>query len=108
MTATPGAIHQIVKGMMGWDPGRPTRESQSVVVAGSTFSRTFKDQRPTHNKKDSKREMERERETIDSESGEQEGLNDSEEPMWPSTDYPYARPPTEQKAQSKGFPGERL
>lgn len=84
------------------------RESHPAVVAGSLFSRTFRDQRPTHNKRDSKRETEIERDGPKSEQGKPEGCHESEEPMWPSTDYPNARPPTESKEQSKGFPGERL
>lgn len=38
----------------------------------------------------------------------QEGCYDSEEPMQSSSDYPNARPPSEYKEQSKGFPEERL
>lgn len=47
----PGAVHQIEKGMMGWDPNRPTENPSLLLLLASSFSRTFRDQRPTHNKK---------------------------------------------------------
>lgn len=46
------------KGHDGRGSKQAHRESQPAVVAGSSFSRTFRDQRPTHNKKDSKKETE--------------------------------------------------
>lgn len=49
------------KGHDGLGSKQAHRESQPAVVAGSSFSRTFRDQRPTHNKRDSKREAEIER-----------------------------------------------
>lgn len=47
----PGAVHQIEKGMMGWDPNGPTENPSLLLLLASSFSRTFRDQRPTHNKK---------------------------------------------------------
>lgn len=57
-TAMPGAVHQIEKGMMGWDPNRPTENPSLLLLLAHSFSRTFRDQRPTHNKKDSNRKTE--------------------------------------------------
>lgn len=47
----PRAVHQIEKGMMGWDPNGPTENPSLLLLPASSFSRTFRDQRPTHNKK---------------------------------------------------------
>lgn len=47
----PRAVHQIEKGMMGWDPNGPTENPSLLLLLASSFSRTFRDQRPTHNKK---------------------------------------------------------
>lgn len=52
----PGAVHQIEKGHDGLESKEAHRESQPAVVAGFSFSRTFRDQRPTHNKRDCKRD----------------------------------------------------
>lgn len=105
--AMPGAVHQIEKGMMGWDPNRPTENPSLLLLLAYSFSRTFRDQRPTHNKKDRNRKTEIEKRCT-KERRKQEGCYESEEPMQPSSDYQNARPPSEYKEQSKGFPEECL
>lgn len=103
----PRAVHQIEKGMMGWDPNGPTENPSLLLLLASSFSRTFRDQRPTHNNKGCNGETEI-RKNCTKERRKQEGCYDSEEPMQSSSDYPNARPPSEYKEESKGFPEERL
>lgn len=57
-TAMPGAVHQIEKGTMGWDPNRPREDPSPLLLPAYSFSRTFRDQRPTHSKRDSDRDTE--------------------------------------------------
>lgn len=48
-TAMPGAVHQIEKGMMGWDPNRPT-ENPSLLLLLAPHSQgplEIKDQHTT-------------------------------------------------------------
>lgn len=104
----PGAVHQIEKGMMGWDPNGPTENPSLLLLLASSFSRTFRDQRPTHNKKGCNGETEIGKKKCTKERRKQEGCYDSEEPKQSYSDYPNARPPSEYKEQSKGFPEERL
>ena len=54
----PGAVHQIEKGTMGWDPNRPREDPSPLLLPAHSFSRTFRDQRPTHSKKDRDSETE--------------------------------------------------
>lgn len=93
------------KGHDGLGSKRAHRESQPAVVAGSSFSRIFKDQRPTHNRRDSMTEMriQKDRPKRVSKESRKDAMN-QKNPCGP----PLIRPPTESKEQSKGFPGERL
>lgn len=53
----PGAVHHIEKGMMGWDPNRPT-ENPSLLLLLAPHSQGPLEIKDHHNKRDSKRETE--------------------------------------------------
>lgn len=59
-TAMPRAVHQIEKGMMGWDPNRPT-ENPSLLLFLAPNSQGSLEIKDLHTARDSNREAEIER-----------------------------------------------
>ncbi|KAK5863930.1 hypothetical protein PBY51_000914 [Eleginops maclovinus] len=97
----PGAVHQIEKGMMGWDPNRPT-ENLGLLLLLAPHS-----QGPLEIKEQQERQQEGdsdiERWTKESEWGKQEGCHESEKPMWPSVITQTPAPLPSQKNNQRDF-----